>query len=159
MEKGFDAGDVCMNVETQIVLAILGSGLLSTFIVVLNDWIKSIYEIKKSTQKELYRIREDIHKEFLKNIDFIYKAEYITSEEQQRKRHNFLKTYRMLFLYAQDEEVLKINNMLDSIVDYPVADTNEIKEKKFKIADSFLIFRKHIVKDTKLTKEDYRHIV
>jgi len=141
-----------------IILAIIGSGLLSTFIVVINDWIKYIFSIKKENNKEIFRVREVIHKEFLKNIDFIYENDYLSKSDRLKKKHNFLKTYRLMFLYSEDEEVKKINEMVGVMIDNVETDDNLMTQKKNKIAESFLALRKHVVKDTKLTKKDFRHI-
>jgi hypothetical protein len=148
-----------MSNNLTIILAILGSGLLSTFIVIVNDWVKSIFNEKKEKEIGIFKIREAIHKEFLKNIDFIYKnIDYLSENEKLRKKHNFFKTYRMMFLYSEDIEMKKINKMLDIVRDNKEADSNSMIQKKNKIAESFLVLRRHIVKNTKLTKEDFRHI-
>lgn len=144
--------------EIEIIIAIIGSGLLSTFIVIINDWIKFSYEKKKEAQKSLFRIREEIHREFLKNIDFIYNVDYLSENEQLRKKHNFLKTYRTLYLYGTDEEVRKVNKMIKAIITQPAEDLVEMEAKKLKIAESFLTLRTHVIPDTELTVADFVHI-
>jgi hypothetical protein len=147
-----------MKIEHQIILAIFGSGILSTFIAVLSDWVKRWVDTVSNETASLYKTREEIHKEFLKNIDFIYKADYLTEEEKLKKRHNFLKTYRSLFLYASDNEVKSVNGMLDSIVDYELNEPKEMQEKKDKIGNGFIVLRKHVLPKTKLTSKDFRHL-
>jgi len=63
-----------------------------------------------------------------------------------------------MFLYSEDEEVKKINEMVGVMIDNVETDDNLMTQKKNKIAESFLALRKHVVKDTKLTKKDFRHI-
>ena len=147
-----------INVQTQMIIAIFASGFLSTIIIVVNDWAKDYFNTKKEKEKELYKIRETVRKEFLRNIDFIYKTNYLSEDERRKKKYNFLKTYRMMFLYLNDEEVKQINTMIDSIVEIKEEDDDLMKQKKKKIARSFLIFRKHVVNNTGLTEEDFKHI-
>lgn len=144
--------------NSTIVLAIIGSGILSTFIVIINDWIKYLFSKRGEKDKEIFRIRETIHKEFLKNIDFIYKNDYLSSDEQLKKRHNFLKTYRLMFLYSADKEVKRVNIMLDAIADDAEKDDNLMVQKKDKIAKTFLALRKHVIENTELSEKDFRHI-
>jgi len=146
------------NSTTQIVLAIIGSGIISTFIVIANDWIKYLFDKRSEKNKEIFRVRETIHKEFLKNMDFIYKNDYLPESDLLRKRHNFLKTYRMMFLYSEDDEIKRVNIMLDAITSVDQKDDVLMIQKKDKIATTFLTLRRHIVNDTNLSKEDFKHI-
>lgn len=146
------------NSTTQIVLAIIGSGVISTFIVITNDWIKYLFSKKEEKNKEIFRVREIIHKEFLKNIDFIYRNDYLSTDEQLRKRHNFLKTYRLMFLYSEDDEIKRVNIMLDAITDNVEKDDDLMIQKKDKIAKTFLALRKHVIENTELSEKHFRHI-
>ena len=143
---------------TTIVLAIIGSGLLSTIITLVIGWIKDIWEEERQEKKRLFKIKENAYKEVMKNIDFVYRGIDLKSEEILKKKNNFLQNYRLMFLYSEDEIIKEINNVLDVLVSSWPSDDEEMKEKKNKIARSMIILRKQIVTNTKLTEKDFKHI-
>ena len=63
-----------------------------------------------------------------------------------------------MFLYSSDEIIIEINNILDMLTLVPVVDTKEMAEKKRKVAHSMVILRRQLVKDTRLTEDDFRHV-
>ena len=143
---------------TTIVLAIIGSGLLSTIITLAIGWIKDIWEEERQEKKRLFKIKENAYKEVMKNIDFVYQGVDLKSEDILKKKNNFLQNYRLMFLYSEDEIIKEINNVLDVLVSSWPSDDEEMKEKKNKIARSMIILRKQIVTNTKLTEKDFKHI-
>ena len=118
---------------TTIVLAIIGSGLLSTIITLAIGWIKDIWEEERQEKKRLFKIKENAYKEVMKNIDFVYQGVDLKSEDILKKKNNFLQNYRLMFLYSEDEIIKEINNVLDVLVSSWPNDDEEMKEKKIKL--------------------------
>jgi len=144
--------------ESTILLAIISSGLLSTVIVFVGTWIKDVLTKREQEKERLFKIRENAYREVLKNIDFIYSGVNLSSEDIMKKKNDFLLNYRLMFLYSSDEIIIEINNILDTLTLVPVVDTKEMAEKKRKIAHSMVILRRQLVKDTRLTEDDFRHV-
>lgn len=152
-----------MDAETfnsilPILLAIVGSGFLSTIIVVANDWVKDYLQVRKEEQKRMFEIKEEIYQAVIKNIDFIYQQANFSQEEVNQKKKIFFENYRLMFLYSDDGTVKKINDTLNTLTTFRPADTTEMKEKKEKIASGFLALKKHFIKNTKLIPSDFLHI-
>jgi len=144
--------------ESTILLAIISSGLLSTVIVFVGTWIKDALTKRGQEKERLFKIKENAYREVLKNIDFIYSGVNLSSEDIMKKKNDFLLNYRLMFLYSSDEIIIEINNILDTLTLVPVVDTKEMAEKKRKIAHSMVILRRQLVKNTKLTDDDFRHV-
>ena len=144
--------------ELTILLAIISSGLLSTVIVFIGNWIKDIWTKKEQEKKRLLRIRENAYKGVLENIDFIYRGVNLTKKDITKKKNDFLLNYRLMFLYSNDEIIIEVNNILDTLTLVPVVDTKEMAEKKRKIAHGMVVLRRQLVKNTKLADDDFRHI-
>lgn len=148
------------NMDTTIILlAIISSGILSTLLTIIIGWTKDVWEEKRQEKKRLFKIREDTYKEVLKNIDFIYQGIDLTKEEIFKKKNNFLQNYRLMFLYSGDEIIKEVNNILDILAYSCLSDSEEMTKKKNKIACSMIILRKQIITNTKLTKEDFKHVI
>ncbi len=143
---------------TTLVLAIVGSGLLSTLITLAIGWMKDIWEGKRQEKKRLFKIKEDAYREVVKNIDFVYQGIDLNSEEILKKKDNFLQNYRLMFLYCEDDIIKEINDVLDALVSSWPEDNEEMKEKKNRIARSMIVLRKQVVKDTTLTEKDFKHV-
>ena len=144
--------------ESTILLAIISSGLLSTVIVFVGTWIKDVLTKREQEKERLFKIRENAYREVLKNIDFIYSGVNLSSEDIMKKKNDFLLNYRLMFLYSSDEIIIEINNILDTLTLVPVVDTKEMAEKKRKIAHSMVILRRQLIKDTRITEDDFRHV-
>lgn len=144
------------NINLTIVIAIIGSGFLSTIIVIGNDWIKSVIVDRQNEKKEIHKIKKDIYNEIVDNMDFLYRDTNLTDEDLNEKKQNFLKAYRMMFLYSEDEVVKSTNKMLSELSESPTDDDAMTKKKK-KISGGLLILRKHINKNTKLAEVDFMH--
>ncbi len=148
------------NMDTTIILlAIISSGLLSTLLTIIIGWKKDIWEEERQERKRLFKIREDIYKEVMKKIDFVYQSVDLTQEEISRKKYKFLENYRLMFLYSEDEIIKEINNILDMLAFSCLSDNEEMKNKKNKLACSMIVLRKQIVTDTKLTEKDFKHVI
>ena len=144
--------------ESTILLAIISSGLLSTVIVFVGTWIKDVLTKREQEKERLFKIRENAYREVLKNIDFIYSGVNLSSEDIMKKKNDFLLNYRLMFLYSSDEIIIEINNILDTLTLVPVVDIKEMAEKKKKIAHSMVILRRQLIKDTRITEDDFRHV-
>ncbi|OIP75445.1 MAG: hypothetical protein AUK06_01785 [Parcubacteria group bacterium CG2_30_36_18] len=144
--------------ESTILLAIISSGLLSTVIVFVGTWIKDVLTKREQEKERLFKIRENAYREVLKNIDFIYSGVNLSSEDIMKKKNDFLLNYRLMFLYSSDEIIIEINNILDTLTLVPVVDIKEMAEKKRKIAHSMVILRRQLIKDTRITEDDFRHV-
>ncbi|KKS55830.1 MAG: hypothetical protein UV20_C0021G0011 [Candidatus Magasanikbacteria bacterium GW2011_GWA2_42_32] len=62
-------------------------------------------------------------------------------------------------LHAPDNVIYGINNILDIMTSDRPTDTQEMIEKKLKIAESMLVLRKQFISGTKFKKEDFKHII
>lgn len=143
---------------TTITLAIISSGVLSAIITQIINHLRDIKLEDRQEKKRLFRIKEDVYKEIIKDIDFIYIRTDLLPEYILKKKNNFLQNYRLMFLYSEDEVIKAINNLLDVLVIFPTNDTEEMKKKKNKIACGMIALRKQIVIKTKLTEKDFQHI-
>jgi len=84
-------------------------------------------------------------------VDFIYVGNL-------QKRDRFIENYRLLFLYAPDEVVRGVNEILDAMTSNKPQDDEAMKAKKKKIAESMLTLRKQFERKTKLSPDDFRHV-
>ena len=143
---------------TTITLAIISSGVLSAIITQIINHLRDIKLEDRQEKKRLFKIKEDVYKEIIKDIDFIYKRADLSPEHILKKKNNFLQNYRLMFLYSEDEVIKAINNLLDVLVILPTNDTEEMKKKKNKITCGMITLRRQIVIKTKLTEKDFQHI-
>ena len=142
----------------QGIVLIVSSGLLSTLVTIIVGWIKEIVQTRKEERKRLFEIKESAYREVMKNIDFIYSGTDLSLFEVTQKKYSFLQNYRLMFLYADDEVVREINAILDTMTSQP-EDNALMKAKKEKVSSGMLAIRKKIIKHSRLSKEDFMHVV
>ena len=140
--------------KISIILLFITSGAFSTLITMGIGWLKDMHEEKRQEQKRFSKLQEESYRKVMANIDFVYQG--TDQVQQMHKKNIFLSNYRIMFLYADDDIIRAVNNILDIQTTYP-KDTKEMQDKKRRISQSIIALRTKTVKSTKLTEDDFRH--
>ncbi len=141
--------------ELETIITIVFTSSVVTFGL---GWLKDIYFNRTRRKEERFRIQEEAYRQLMQDINFIYKNTEADSDEVFNKKKRFIENYRLIFLHAPDDVIYGINNFLDIMTSDRLVDTQEMIEKKLKIAESMLVLRKQFIAGTKLKKEDFKHI-
>lgn len=136
-----------MDLETIITIVFTSS--VVTFGL---GWLKDIYFNRTRRKEERFKIQEEAYRQLMQDINFIYRDVESDLAEVSNKKKRFIENYRLIFLHAPDDVIYGINNFLDVMTLDRLADTEEMIEKKLKIAESMLILRKQFIARTKLKK-------
>ncbi len=54
-----------------IALAVVGSGFVSTILTIANSWAKDYFLAKREAKDDVFKIRKDIHNDFVEYMDFL----------------------------------------------------------------------------------------
>lgn len=144
--------------NNSVFIAIISSGLLSTALIIFNEWIRRSKDIQERKNQNMYHRQIDIYDAIVGNLDFMYRSAELPDDIRIMKRNNFLKAYRLAYLYVSDSMIDEINKMVDVLIDKSATDDDVGIKRKKAIASVLLKIRKYHYSDTKAKKEDFRYI-